>query len=91
MVATTLRRGQIAIIQVNSDDADDPHIAGTQNMNRDSISFVLLAPIGSGTQIFFTDRTWTPSGIVLNGGSFSNSGTDGTFTFTARRTLAAGL
>jgi large repetitive protein len=57
-------------------DTDD---SGSQ----DSFSFVLLQPITTGTTIFFTDRSW-------NGSSFSTSGTDGTFTYTAASNLAAG-
>jgi hypothetical protein len=83
MVATTLRRGQFAIVQVDSEDSDDPFVGGTQNMSRDTISFVLLTAVGSGTQIFFTDRTW-------NGTTFSSSGTDGTYTWTAAADYAAG-
>jgi len=62
-IATTLSLAQVAIIQFNSDDADDPSIPGVQAMQRDSISFVLLAPVGSGTLIYFTDRRW--NGTVL--------------------------
>jgi Ca2+-binding RTX toxin-like protein len=83
MVATTLKRGQLAIIHFNMEDSDDPSTPAVDTMNRDSISFVLLAPIGSGTQIFFTDRSW-------NGTVFSASGTDGTYTFTAGADMAAG-
>ena len=83
MVATLLSRGGIAIVQVDSEDSDDPHVAGFQNMQRDSISFVLLAPVGSGTQIFFTDRSW-------NGTSFAAAGGDGTYTWTAGADLPAG-
>jgi large repetitive protein len=90
MVATSLRRGQLAIVQLDSEDSDDPHVAGTQNMARDTVSFVLLAPVGSGTVIHFTDRTWTPSGSALNGGAFAASGSDGTLTWTAAVDLPAG-
>src|SRR5215217_1410781 len=84
MVATPLKRGSLAIISVNTDTVGA--------VNTDSITFILLEGVGSGTQIFFTDRTWTPtagSGAV-NAGSFSTSGTDGTFTWTAAIDLAAG-
>jgi hypothetical protein len=83
MVATTLRRGQLAIVQVDSEDSDDPFVGGIQNMSRDTISFVLLTAVGSGTQIFFTDQTW-------NGTTFSSSGTDGTYTWTAAADYPAG-
>ncbi|MBC7986552.1 MAG: tandem-95 repeat protein [Sphingomonadaceae bacterium] len=90
-VPTVLSPAQVAIIQFNSDDADDPHIPGTQSMQRDSLSFVLLAPVGLGTVIQFTDRTWTASGVLLNGGSFSAAGGgDGTYTWTAAADMAAG-
>jgi hypothetical protein len=90
MVATTLKAGQVALVHFNTEDGDDPTIDGTQATNRDTISFVLLAPIGSGTVIYLTDRTWTPSGTTLNSGTFTTSGTDGTATFTAATDLPAG-
>ncbi len=83
-IPSTLSLAQVAIVQFNSDDADDPHIAGTQNMQRDSISFVLLAPVGSGTVIYFTDRSW--NGTVLG----AAGGGDGTYTWTAGADMAAG-
>src|SRR5688572_7454237 len=83
MVATLLSRGGIAIVQVDTEDSDDPHVGGFQNMQRDSISFVLLAPVGSGTTIHFTDRAW-------GGSSFTAAGGDGTYTWTAGADLAAG-
>jgi hypothetical protein len=73
LTATTLTAGDIAFIGYATDDS------GSQ----DTYSFVLLKDIGSGTQIFFTDRTW-------NGSTFSVSGTDGTFAYTAGGNLTAG-
>ncbi len=50
----------------------------------DIIRFVLLSAIGSGTQIFFTDRNW-------NGTAFAAaSAGEGTFTYMAGADLAAG-
>jgi hypothetical protein len=46
MSATNLSIGDLAIIQVNSEDSDDPYIAGTQNMSRDTLSFVLMTDVG---------------------------------------------
>lgn len=85
MVATSLRAGSLAVISVNTDDP-----SGTQ---ADSISFVLLQAIGSGTQIHFTDRTWTPTNgsTALNAGSFSAGvGAEGTYTYSAAGDLPAG-
>jgi hypothetical protein len=76
MAATTLRRGQVAIVGYNAEDTNNP--------DKDTISFVLLAPIGSGTQIFFTDRNW-------NGSAFNAASADeNTFTYTAGSDLPAG-
>jgi hypothetical protein len=84
MVATALKAGSLAVIHINSDDP-----GGTR---ADTISFVLLKPTGSGTVIYFTDRTWTPTtgSTALNAGSFSTSGTDGTFAYMAGADLPAG-
>ncbi|QAY77378.1 tandem-95 repeat protein [Sphingosinicella sp. BN140058] len=76
MVATTLSVGQIAIIGVNSEDTGNPQ--------RDAITFMLLSPIGSGTQIFFTDRSWNGTTFAAAGGN------EGTFTYTAGVDLPAG-
>ena len=75
-MATTLSRGQVAIVGVNTEDSGNPQ--------RDSISFILLSPITTGTVIFFTDRAW-------NGTTFAAAGSgEGTFTYTAGTNLAAG-
>ena len=79
MVATTLRIGGIALIGYNGGSSDGSGRPATT----DKFHFVLLTAIGSGTNIFFTDKTW-------NGTAFSTSGTDGTFTFTAATDMAAG-
>jgi hypothetical protein len=76
MVATTLRRGELGIIGVDTEDNGNPQ--------RDSITFILLAPIGSGTVIYFTDRAWNGSVFAAAGGG------DGTFTYTAATDLPAG-
>jgi hypothetical protein len=76
---TTLSRGQVAIIGVNTEDTGNPQ--------RDFISFVLLAPITTGTVIFFTDRSW--NGTVFSASGGLDAG-DGTFTYTASGNLAAG-
>lgn len=59
MVATTLRARPLALVQFDAEDGDDPRIAGIQATHRDIVSSFLLAPIGSGTVIYLTDRTWT--------------------------------
>jgi Ca2+-binding RTX toxin-like protein len=76
MVASVLKRGNVAIVSYATDpigpDGDD------------ILRFVILAPIGSGTQIFFSDRNW-------NGTAFPAAGSgDGTFTYTAGADLPAG-
>ena len=71
MAATTLSAGDIAIIGYQADSPD-------------ALSFVLLRDIGSGTQIFFSDRNW-------NGSAFPGAGSgDGTVTYTAGADLVAG-
>ena len=79
MVATTLDVGDIAVIGVSTEDT----IPGGSTAN-DSISFMLLQPIGSGTQVFFTDRAWNGSNLA------AASGGEGTFTYTAATDLPAG-
>lgn len=79
-----LAPGGLAIIHYSAEDADDPSIAGTQSMDRDSLSFVLLAPLAAGATIFFTDRAWNGTAFAAAGGG------EGTFTFTAATNLAAG-
>ncbi len=76
MVASTLAAGDIAIIAYATD-------AVGLSDDDDVIRLVLLRPIGSGTQIFFTDRAW-------NGSAFANGAGDGTFTYTAGADMAAG-
>ena len=76
MVASTLAAGDIAIIAYATD-------AVGLSDDDDVIRLVLLRPIGSGTQIFFTDRAW-------NGSAFVNGAGDGTFAYTAGADLAAG-
>ncbi|HEY0150072.1 MAG TPA: FG-GAP-like repeat-containing protein [Allosphingosinicella sp.] len=78
MVATTLRRGEIAIIGVDTEDN------GTPNPARDSLTLILLAPIGAGTIIYITDRAW-------NGTAFAAaSAGENTLTYTAATDLPAG-
>lgn len=77
MVATMLRAGSVAIISYATDA-----LAGSPN-GGDVIRFVLLKPIGTGTQIFFTDRNWNGTGFAAGAG-------EGTFTFTATADMAAG-
>lgn len=80
MVASTLSAGNVAVIGFNTAQSDGSGQPATTN----AIQFVLLAPIGSGTQIFFTDRSW-------NGTAFAAaSGGEGTFTYTAGADLPAG-
>jgi hypothetical protein len=74
--ATTLAAGDIAVIGYNTGTTTTPS-------GPDSLSFVVTRDIGSGTQIFFTDRTW-------NGTSFANAAGDGTYAYTAASNLVAG-
>ncbi len=75
-VPTTLSTAQIAIVGYNAED--------TSNPDKDTISFLLLAPIGSGTTIFFTDKAW-------NGTAFAGDSADeDTFVYTAGANLPAG-
>src|SRR5690348_11028523 len=67
MTATTLEIGDLGLIGVNTEDT----IPGGSTAN-DQIGFLLLAPIGAGTTIYFTDRAW-------NGTTFTNAAGDGTF------------
>ena len=76
MVASVLKRGQVAIVAYATDpigvDGDD------------IIRFVIMTSIGSGTQIFFSDRNW-------NGTAFpAASAGEGTFTYIAGADLPAG-
>jgi hypothetical protein len=87
-MTTTLGAGGIAIIGYNADMVD-----GTGNPAvQDKIHFVLTQAITQNTVIHFTDRTWTHTAgsTALGAGTFSNSGTDGTYTWTASRAYAAG-
>ena len=77
MVASVLAAGDVALVSYATDA-----VGGSDD--DDVIRFVLLKPIGSGTQIFFTDRTW-------NGSAFVNAAGDGAFAFTAGADLAAGI
>ena len=77
MVATNLASGQAAIIGYNTGQSL------SSPSSEDKLSFVLLAPIGSGTTIYFTDRSW-------NGTAFNNAAGDGTYAYTAASDLPAG-
>ncbi|WGM40215.1 hypothetical protein [Caulobacter sp. NIBR1757] len=79
MAASTLTTGDVAVVGFNTAQTDGSGDPATTNV----IQFVLLAPIGSGTVIYFTDRTW-------NGSAFTAGGGDGTFTYTAGADLPAG-
>jgi peptidase M10/serralysin-like protein/cadherin-like protein/Big-like domain-containing protein/hemolysin type calcium-binding protein len=76
MVASVLKRGNVAIVSYATDpigpDGDD------------IIRFVVLVPIGAGTQIFFSDRNWNGTAFPAAGGG------DGTFTYTAGADIPAG-
>jgi Ca2+-binding RTX toxin-like protein len=80
-IASVLAPGAagIAIIGVSTEDT----IPGGEVAN-DTISFILLTAIGSGTVIYFTDRNWNGSAFAAAGGG------EGTFTFTAASDMAAG-
>ncbi|HEY7811060.1 MAG TPA: Ig-like domain-containing protein, partial [Allosphingosinicella sp.] len=90
MVATSLSRGQVAIIQVDAEDNDDPFVNGVQNMNRDSLSFVLLAPVEAGTVIYFTDRSWNGSAFAAASGSAGAQTGENTYAWTAGSNYVAG-
>ncbi|HYD12677.1 MAG TPA: Ig-like domain-containing protein [Allosphingosinicella sp.] len=79
-VPTTLSRAQVAVVGYNTgfSSAGDP-----ANTTSDSLQFVILTAIGSGTIIRFTDRAWNGSAFVAGGG-------DGSLAFTAPSDLAAG-
>ncbi|HYI47410.1 MAG TPA: Ig-like domain-containing protein [Allosphingosinicella sp.] len=77
-VPTNLIAGRGVAIVAYATDA----VGGTDD--DDIIRFVLLAPIGTGTQIFFTDRLWNGTAFAAAGGG------EGTFTYTAGADLAAG-
>lgn len=77
MAATTLRKGQVAVVGYNTGQTD------SNGTTVDSMEFVLLTAIGSGTVIRFTDRSW-------NGTGFTSAAGDGSFAFTAATDLAAG-
>jgi hypothetical protein len=89
-MTTMLKAGQVAIVQVDVEDGDDPHINGTQNMDRDTISFVLLAPVGQNTVIYFTDRAWSGSAFAAASGSAATHSGENTYTWTASADLPAG-
>ncbi len=77
-VPSTLRAGDVAIV---SYETDVTLLAGG---SPDSLRFVALKPLGSGTVIFFSDRNWTGTAFA------APSAGEGTFTFTAASDLAVG-
>lgn len=79
MAASTLRRGDVAVIGYNTGASDTTG----RPASVDSIQLLLLKPVGSGTTIFLTDRPW-------NGSAFVSAGGDGAVAFTAASDLAAG-
>jgi hypothetical protein len=82
MVASTLRAGSVAIIGYNTGQtAEAP-------ATLDKLHFVLMEPIGSGTQIFITDRAWTAN--ATSGTFAAAGGGDATLTYTAASDLPAG-
>ncbi len=73
LAASTLSAGDVAITGYS---ADPDTVEG--------LSFVFLRAVGSGTQVFFTDRAW-------NGSTFAGaSAGEGTLTYTAGTDLPAG-
>ena len=77
MVATTLAAGDVAIVSYETQLV-------ASGASPDALRFVLLRPIGSGTQIFISDRAW-------NGTAFAGaSAGEGTYTYTAGADLPAG-
>ena len=81
MVASVLKAGDIAIVSYETDLHTSP---GPGTVSPDAIRFVLLKPIGSGTQIFFTDRLWSGTSFA------ADSAGEDTFTYTAGADLPAG-
>ena len=77
-VPTTLFAGAgAAIVGYNTGQTDG------NGTTIDSLEFVILTAVGSGTIIRFTDRSWNGSAFVAGGG-------DGSFAYTAGADLAAG-
>ncbi|MBH8577322.1 DUF11 domain-containing protein [Nostocaceae cyanobacterium CENA369] len=77
MAPTNLTPGDIAIIGY------------INNGNPDSFSFVNLAPIGSGTVIYFTDNGWTGSGF-RGSSTTDGDGNENLIRFTANNDISAG-
>ncbi|WP_338818910.1 hypothetical protein [Acidovorax temperans] len=77
MTASVLATGDVAIVSFESDLT-----AGA--VSTDALRFVLLKPIGSGTVIYFSDRTWNGTAFPAAGGG------EGTFTYTTGVDLPAG-
>lgn len=71
-MATTLFAGSVAIVSYNADD---------QDTFDDTLRFVVLTDIESGTQISCTDRDWNGSSV---------GGGEGTYTYAAPGAVAAG-
>ena len=76
-VPTVLARGRVAIVSYETDQT-----AGAASP--DALRFVVLEAIGSGTQIFFSDRAWNGSAFAAAGGG------EGTYTYTAGADIPAG-
>jgi predicted extracellular nuclease len=77
MASTILNPGDIALIGY------------INNGSPDSFSFVNLAPIGSGTVIYFTDNGWTGSGFRGASGTDAD-GNENLIRFTANVDIPAG-
>ena len=92
-VPTTLapasQHSGVAIIGYNTGQNNE---SPAQAATLDKLHFVLLGAVGSGTQIFITDRAWvaTPGNNTIGAGSFTAAGGDGTLTWTAGADLPAG-
>jgi Ca2+-binding RTX toxin-like protein len=80
MAATSLTAGDVAVVGLNTGQTD----GSGQPATVDTIYFVLLHAIGSGTQIFFTDRSWNGTAFGAAGGG------EGTFTYSTGVDLPAG-
>jgi len=76
-VPTVLARGRVAIVSYETDQT-----AGAASP--DALRFVVLEAIGSGTQIFFSDRAWNGTSFAAAGGG------EGTYTYTAGADIPAG-
>ncbi|WP_353333936.1 cadherin-like domain-containing protein, partial [Phaeobacter sp. NW0010-22] len=79
-MATTLNKGDIAVIQFNSDTPVGADLEG------DGFTFVLLADVDATTSINFTDAGFNTAGVIINDTAVH----EGTRTWTSGQALSAG-